>query len=1279
MFNCVSLDSNMTTYSDSVNTTMFTMPIKTSSSRQIQKYYNQPLPNDTDDTTRFKELQFLNEFHEFVQVGAESTTCSNDHKDFKAILCSRTTGKSYYWPNKFNLTAEQMRPYFCETGHTFTIDYSRSYVRQAAWDLDCIHRVSGNAIGHISERQAIQMCENISKLLQQITKMAKIPYDVWSLDCGYHVYFDLTISLPLHLYITHILQADTSNAMHILLEMPEQMPLPFSSKYPRRPYTLWNSSQPYNNVPLFPTSDIYYDMVTYLNTPTGIVLCTITERHTIKYICTEENTMAFKCTSIPKFPRVVSCVMDPKYEYMSSHLATYILSTQDNTQKMGTLQIDVCDTDSLSLNKYATELNAFIINYNTRIYGADSDTETWLNFIYASIEQNGCLFLQPYVVYLHKWLLNRNDELTFDEFLTILQCLYGNEAKHRKSVARFLNYYNFETLRAYDTVKLDHMLDYFQQVCAFQITIDMSNQTIITKYMEHVLGTSDIQKYCNDLSVNKKGDALKQNFVNALISVLESFHLVIYEPFSCTWFMLQNEGFYEAERTFSLPLLNTWFVNNESLIKWMNRYILSKCDEFKITCTLWSESKYMIATKVGVFNSITGLYTAKTPFMRFLKYRTHVIWYYGNIENYDNNELLMSNQQNEKLVTIYENLEPFIDSIDDHITNLFIHFQLAPAIIDMRNQATVDMMTMRSFFEKLGEYDDLSNAYFLIEYYPINIKFVHAIIAILNDQNYNHCILYDYTALKSTIFMSQYVVTINDWRKKFTDDDMAYDEYAITYMERLTSLKSKFINKPSERMCFYATLIALFMIKCCSFRDFVYAFNAQRLPDIGKQHDSYLNAVIRSDLKSVRENLKRAKKIIFGKITQHENQLVDMLVKICMSSCFTLENIYEVLNVFSNLCINVNVNRKFFLFYGPACTGKSYMSNLVAKLCAPLVHRATDLTVAITRSQITVKNTAIVVNEMSAIDEGVVKTVTGGDKESTSAFYTQAYTMSSSPGFMFGATNQLIDFNGKARHKVEQAAINRMHPLFLEGEQIKDDANNRIGLIKMVAGNQYYESVMPDSEELDVEALRWLSYIWYFKKRFENYQPPVNLQNSRILNYQNKLYIQNNHMYNFMTKCGLSESRDMYIETKKLISCVKSEIQTAEQKIFTCYYEFKRAFDAHYSTTLGSSECIKNIIETHLLNFIERNFTTLPCKCPNGPCSDSITQDDLDKRKSIFTDIIYQENSLSYFSKKNAKYFNADTCNYDGVHFEISEIESYDYNTFSSSFAMDSNFVSSSV
>lgn len=186
------------------------------------------LPNDTDPATLEAESNFLSKFNLEPYRFRPS--------ERSVVIYSRALNTHYYWPLKHILSSGMLAKAFRHCGHTLGIDNTKSYFRMFSLDVDCLCRTGGaNADVHITLTMALNIKTIVEEELCFFTQNTSIIATLWRNKCGYHIYTNVGVSLPTHIFLCSRIAARMSG-LAVKLEVPSIMPLPYSAKIPNQPY-----------------------------------------------------------------------------------------------------------------------------------------------------------------------------------------------------------------------------------------------------------------------------------------------------------------------------------------------------------------------------------------------------------------------------------------------------------------------------------------------------------------------------------------------------------------------------------------------------------------------------------------------------------------------------------------------------------------------------------------------------------------------------------------------------------------------------------------------------------------------------------------------------------------------------------------------------------------------------------------------------------------------------------------------------------------------------------
>lgn len=1210
---------------------------------------NRPLMNDNCAETKQLELDFVAKHQLTPYNPAEHV------RKLNTVIVSRSLGTSYVWRDEDRqLSVEDLRP-FAEYGHTLGLDYQIMYVRNFALDLDCLCRVNSGTASHLNETLLQRIITTVNDTLKQLLELSNskpLQYSVWRRGCGFHLYYELQVSMETHLMIGRVLSSQYATNS-VIIEVPSIMPLPYSAKEPRAPY-----------VPFLPTQqesllsskydDMYHMLFEYTQVFANALSCAKITTRTGDWYCNRVNKCKRKFGELT-IPYIKSITILPGHEFMEAlvkHINHIILYTKTEVSD----DLNLTNDNLVELLEDPTlcdRFTTFMANFNKKFVEIDAITyDTFVN--YASMSHTG-LYLQHYVVLLHKSLEPINDQ----KMRNLLRRMFAGVGD--PVVNRFIDYYDSRTLNCYsDTAQemLNHLhFLYVNNVSPFDSISDQ-----LDKLMRSMLCEESSQSFRMSL---KESDAEQRKLaimraVKAYCKIAVEMRIVMYNVSSSNYYVLSDLGTHYkiSAKQENYPTIFNWIGNVKSLRDLVFGEMEIIRSKFSVNQTiLLSRCTFQISTTTGVFNSVIGLYTAKSRFLRFLCYRDTAIWELGI-------DRVMYPEQNQNLIKRYKTVTPHVEMLFDDITPLFVNFILAPAFIQLRRIHHIEEHQIKSLIGLLTRYKSLESAHFLIEYFPIDPKFIFLIMYIYKTYD-GFSTLERYQTMSDHIFRiyNNDRVDHDSWTDKFQPiiDEMSYEQRE-THLDTLLTIDHPDVNQVSEDFCLYATLLAVSFIKCKSYATLCSAFKMTELPAPRTEHPEYVKDFCwDTSLAAAWTNLHRAIRISFpGEHDDFENNLIMSMFAICMSTFFDPEIVKELLVCISAIFLSNNVLKKCFLMYGPSGTGKSFLSDLIQMLASPKVGRYTSLHEAMDRANVTLKNNVVIINEMKHIDGDKIKAVTGNDAESTKQFYTQEYEMHTNQSLVYGATNSVINFKGNAF--IDHVSVRRFHALKLCGQQMPSDFKS-VSMFNMMTNSQLYSGTMKPIEcEITNLAVGvgWLSFVSYMLYRDENLYPKINVDTLSNRDYCEMLYRTNNRLYDFLVSNGIVVAQGFHMRSERFVHKVKAAIQSAKNNTttvacpFTSFHDFKQRFES-FGTTLELDGTVHDFQEVGLVHHIRRNMSVTECN------NSVITSDDITERTVVYTDTVDRENAESYFARENKRYYMHEEGVYRGIEFTQVTI-SYEHN-----------------
>lgn len=1176
------------------------------------------LPNNYDIKTKSNEINFVENF-ELKEYNVEKF---NFELNTPTILNSRTLRSEYYSESNFNIN--DLGRFFKETGTTLTIDYRKNYVRCAAWDFDCLCRIR-NVNEHTSESDLMHSLNFIRKNFNN----PQISTWVSPKGCGFHIYTDISISYPLHIVLTKSLNVINAYSSKFVIEIPKFMPLPYSAKIPMETYTPYLSDN--INFNLLPSKTFYdclkfekYDDMSNEKDKIGKISTFECIYHMYYY------EKCFETDFVPKFQNIQQIEFGKDCDFFSDFKCYFELNNFKSAKK-----VEVYSEDTI--------LNEFITDYNESFSGDNVKDINWRRFIEHATNAYGSLYLQHLIVLCHKYILKNDFHYDLNVFKKQLVKIFSKSNVSR-DVLQFLERYDMYTYNNYASEQYEDMKDYFQLIFKLGLTDPNKSQAdILEKCLDQLCGFP-IRQTINSINIKefeKNQDKLNK-ILDKYISCMGMFKFVI--KHESVWYFLNSDFYYKlCGQGYNFPGINEWCCLKNQIKTYCVQYIRNNMPNIK---NFWTDASIIIPTSVGNFNSVTGTYSIRCPFLRYTISRNRMIWK-------DSEKSKMYKEQNKDVVEVSASLDHYASNMSEYMTKMFIHYSLVPSILDLENHSYIDGNMFYKFIDKIVGFEDLKDAHFIVEYIPMNVEFVHFVMCLMQEYD-DHNILCNYKALTRQHFSFSYTESLEGWKSIFNEYNktLKFNANEKSQTETLKSIESKHVVKPDERFCFLASIIAYCMCKCSEFNLIKKACNVHILKKIPEAlNENYPDKQYTTSLKDAQHNMKRAKKIVFGTNLDGLNtNIINMICMVFTSCSFVLENVLEFFNVLSSNCTINSSRKKFLLFKGAPDSGKSKWCELFVSMNEPESASIKNLAEAISRSNVTQFYNLVSISEVKCEYDYMIKSITGSDKDSGKTFYTQDLTKSKTQAIVIGATNVNISFIKKRDEIIDRVSCERIHAVLMDG---RHEADCHDTFAKMFVENRYYRVEEENSSLTSyVFSALWLSYIWYNKYKDDMNLYPINLNNKNVKEYQENIYRKNNKIYDTICRLGLREEKDMYMESYRIKDLLKKNLNDKE------YYDFLNDFNNYYQD-LFKNKIINNLIESEFYDHVVANFEV--CE----ELGAHITTSELIDRSDIYEDQTQKSNALSYFSQKNVKFFNKDTQEYTNIKFKQKQ-EHYKLNSLNS-------------
>lgn len=1195
------------------------------------------LPNDTCDQTYNMELEFM---AKYLPQQYEYT-----HDNMSTIIYSRSLKTSYMWPKDIPLTIEGLKM-FSELGHTLGIDYTATYCRMFALDVDCTCRKLGSSIDHINENLIMIVVAKLHELFEQTFEISNACISVWRNKCGFHIYTDVPVTLPTHLFLKKQLEVNPDFSMQpIVFEVPSIMPLPYSAKVSGSPYKPVNLSSDLVTTPLTNHTDTQgcLDLFIFSRVVlSGRTVAKITSIIGDEFLIKNNHSMIRQNTPNPI--NVSTVRLYENFKYMTQ-FETYIrlIVAQYNAQ-MTTIK-------DVNLEEYTederVQIRLFMAKFN-KLFGQVGD-ESCDVFVKISALDYGGLYLQPLIAALFLDIQMTD----MSRFRTLLVKIYKTEMEQYPSIRQFITIVNIQTFQAYSEESGDSIINHLHFLISHNVlptqTIAEQINTILEKMTDsnaNVL-SQVILKACKD--DKEHAELIISDLLDKFKKICLELRVLHYDQTCARHYQLDPiiGSSYASDSKSHIEvyesIIRQW-VGSTTLASTLMKQTFERQHEVYISEPVnFTPTEYMYSTKMGVFNSAVGLYTAHTRFLRFNKHRYVSIWPHNIPEK-------MFYAQNESVIEHWNIVKKFVTIIRDNIFELYTHCVFAPAIIQLKTLISIEERFIGEIFTLLSCYKNFDCAHFLVEYYQFDPKIVYLIVHLCNEYGGLE-ILYPYNMMCSKIFQIDNV-SASTWSQKFNSimDHATYDSTKPTYMEKLESLRGDHIDYVPRSTYLFIIIALIGMTKCDAYKEFIHAFNI-KMPTIVTPHPLYFDFKLSTNMQVMKSNMNRACRIVFGEnLTPFESTLADELLSICMSANFKPETIINYLTAVGAMFIPTNILKKLLLLQGNGNVGKSLACKKIAAIAAPSVSRCADISEVMKRGAIAEYST-IIINETSILDPAHVKIVTGNDDTSAKRFFSQKYELQQMQAVMFGATNIHVTFKGY--EDVDKTSVSRLYAIQFTGQQYPASTTRSSFLSMMIEGS-YFSGILSPIFADSVNALRWLSFGIYMELRDINYFPQLDLSCDTCRDYQHTVHYNNSKLYKFIVDSGIIDSPGFFISTRRLLDIVKQNLDKNSK--FSSLSIFKTEFEKQYNISCDREVNITNFQQNGLIQHITENMRVIVE--PNS----IITYEDIKKRLELYTSQEHKDNALAYFQRTWEKYYNYDESLYKDIEFSSNIYNSYEGN-----------------
>lgn len=1171
-------------------------------------------PTVVDAERKFIKLHQLEEYHVNNNINRNST-----------ILYSRSLNKNFFWPNDKELSTNVL-DFFKNSGHSIAINYGLTYKRKASWDLDCIcRRISEPqySINHITESVVNSLCSKVAAIFEDILKTKlkekkiNIKFSVWQRACGFHIYTNVDISLPLHIYLTELLMNEFYNTEMMVIEIPTYMPLPYSAKLIFKPYTFCSG---YKDLNYNANSHQFIEFIKVRQDLTPNVIGSLQVLNSNIYF---EKVDYFKTVSEILFTNHRNGEMETNY--------IKLLEYFNNTKHV--LQIN----EQINLSLENPILTEFIKFYNNLKYG-DERTD-WSDFIENSILKYGTFYLQHYSILYYKFLESKQI-YDFETLKGHLQTIYEQHLQRIPTIGYFIDNLDDKTTKEYESIKLEELANYLNIIDLLKITPNSSELEKLEKYVNQKTGADNLSEvFCRKFETNVTIEL--KSYLDSYIEALKLFGILLTDG-NTGWILKQPQGHYQlyVTKPDCLPGLTSWCGQEYSKLKGpLLNYIYSST-QLKVTL-LWSNTNFAIACPLGVFNSITRMYNASLPWFRYSRSRNNIL-----------NSSSLNGWENDLNEKIYEKLHKaqyILSDFEKKAQEIYLYYVVAPSLMHLKSCSNFPENQIYALLTKIPEYD-LNLIDFIFDFYPIDIKMF--VLNLHFIQKYDLSTASCFQFLFSNIWKGlSYTPLKNTWLEKFSElENITFTE-SKDYLTKIMSVKSSLISNFSKRDALLTIILSISQLRNCNFREFCKFFNFV-MPKPIEIHPWYKNPLKTSlDYRNLLNKI--IKHVYKFEMNISERNCVYFLIKMLMSSSFNYETFYELMSMFSNLYTLDNVLKVFYVLYGPKNTGKTHISKILQHIVSPFYFALLELKEAIQRSNLQAVANVIFINELSKLEASMLKSITGGDLSSAKTFKVQEYRNFINTSLLIAATNDIPDFKTQ---NIDIYSVDRMHSINLDGAQVAEE--NWFNKTLHFVQNEYIGSVIPTTELNDAHSLDWLSMLWYTKTKDSNHYPHVNKNTEHSIQFRHDVSYKNNKCYRFLVNCGIYYVPNVSIERKTLNNMVENYIQTQSINNNHCDYTslalFHKDFNINFPKKRTRSQVYHNFIEKKFYDHICMNFKIVEKQ------GSKIDTEEVFSRSQVYGS--KNETAINLFALLNDKYYNHQTDLFENIEF-VYEVSHYEYLT----------------